>query len=382
MRFGGELLRPGSGLQVEERNRFSRLDLNFAFVILALNVIGLINLYSATHGMYSRDKMDLFWLQMMWLCVGWSIYLAITLIDYKIFMRVAYVFYGLNLAALVAVEVMGKTSYGATRWLDLGFFRYQPSETMKLILVLILSKTFANRQSRGRLGLIELAWPAFLALVPMVLVLKQPDLGTAMLLAAITSTMLIFVGVRRSILIFVAISAVVAAPIVWNFGLKEYQKNRVLTFISPGRDPRGTGYNSIQSKIAVGSGKVLGKGFRKGTQSQLEFLPERHTDFIFSVLSEEHGFIGSVTTLGLFVILYLMAIRIASQARDKAGALIVVGVLAYMFWHVFVNMGMVIGLLPIVGVPLPLLSYGGSSMLSTMLGMGMISSVAYRRYLF
>lgn len=203
-----------------------------------------------------------------------------------------------------------------------------------------------------------------------------------MLLAAITSTMLIFVGVRRSILIFVAISAVVAAPIVWNFGLKEYQKNRVLTFISPGRDPRGTGYNSIQSKIAVGSGKVLGKGFRKGTQSQLEFLPERHTDFIFSVLSEEHGFIGSVTTLGLFVILYLMAIRIASQARDKAGALIVVGVLAYMFWHVFVNMGMVIGLLPIVGVPLPLLSYGGSSMLSTMLGMGMISSVAYRRYLF
>jgi rod shape determining protein RodA len=173
-----------------------------------------------------------------------------------------------------------------------------------------------------------------------------------------------------------------AAPIAWNFGLKEYQKNRVLTFLSPGRDPRGSGYNSIQSKIAVGSGKVLGKGFRKGTQSQLEFLPERHTDFIFSVLSEEHGFIGSVTTLGLFIILYLMAIRIAIQARDKAGALIVVGVLAYMFWHVFVNMSMVIGLMPIVGVPLPLLSYGGSSMLSTMLGMGLISSVAYRRYLF
>jgi rod shape determining protein RodA len=183
-------------------------------------------------------------------------------------------------------------------------------------------------------------------------------------------------------LIFAAIAAVVSAPIVWNFGLKDYQKNRVLTFLSPGRDPRGTGYNSIQSKIAVGSGKVLGKGFRKGTQSQLEFLPERHTDFIFSVLSEEHGFIGSVTTLGLFVILYLMAVRIAISARDKAGALIVVGIFCYLFWHVFINMGMVIGILPIVGVPLPLLSYGGTSLLTTMTGLGLISSVAYRRYLF
>lgn len=380
MRIGSDFMNPG--LQVEERNRFSRLDLNFAFVILALNVIGLINLYSATHGLYSRDRMDLFWLQMMWLCIGWSVYLAMTLVDYKIFIRGAYIFYGLNLAALAAVEVMGKTSLGATRWLDLGFFRYQPSETMKLVMVLILARTFSHRESRDRLGILDLMKPAFLFLIPTVLTIKQPDLGTALLLTAITSTMLIFVGVRRAILIFVAITAVVAAPIVWNFGLKEYQKNRVLTFLSPGRDPRGSGYNSIQSKIAVGSGKVLGKGFRKGTQSQLEFLPERHTDFIFSVLSEEHGFIGSVTTLGLFLILYLMAIRIAIQARDKAGALIVVGVLAYMFWHVFVNMGMVIGLMPIVGVPLPLLSYGGSSMLSTMLGMGLISSVAYRRYLF
>lgn len=380
MRLGTDLLRPG--MQVEERSRFSRLDFNFAFVILALNVIGLINLYSATHGLFSRDKMDLFWLQMMWLCVGWSVFLAMTLIDYKIFVRMAYVGYGLNLAALVAVEVMGKTSYGATRWLDLGFFRYQPSETMKLVMVLVLARIISQRHKLGRMGVSELLLPVGLASVPIVLTLKQPDLGTAMLILAITATLLTFVGVKRAILIFAAITAVVAAPMVWNFGLKEYQKNRVLTFISPGRDPRGTGYNSIQSKIAVGSGKVLGKGFRKGTQSQLEFLPERHTDFIFSVLSEEHGFIGSVTTLGLFVILYLMAIRIASQARDKAGALIVVGVLSYMFWHVFVNMGMVIGILPIVGVPLPLLSYGGSSMLSTMLGLGLISSVAYRRYLF
>jgi rod shape determining protein RodA len=381
MRIGGSAIL-NSGLNVEERNLFSRLDLNFAFVILALNVIGLINLYSATHGMFSKDKMDLFWMQIAWLSVGWSLYLGITLIDYKLFTRLAYVFYGLNVAALVVVMLVGKTSLGATRWLDLGFFRYQPSETMKLVMVLVLARIFSTRSYDKGMGVTDLILPAVLLMIPFVLTVKQPDLGTAGILVAITGSILLFVGVKRSILIFAAIVAVVSAPIVWNFGLKDYQKNRVLTFLSPGRDPRGTGYNSIQSKIAVGSGKVLGKGFRKGTQSQLEFLPERHTDFIFSVLSEEHGFIGSVTTLGLFVILYLMAVRIAISARDKAGALIVVGIFCYLFWHVFINMGMVIGILPIVGVPLPLLSYGGTSLLTTMTGLGLISSVAYRRYLF
>lgn len=380
MKFGREVM--ATGLQVEERHRFSRLDFNFAFVILALNLIGLINLYSATHGLYSKDKMDLFWMQLAWLSVGWSIFLAMTLLDYKFFTALAYVLYGLNLGALIFVEFFGTTSYGATRWIDLGFMRYQPSETMKMIVVLVLARICSKRDPQNGMGLLDLAWPVTLALIPFILVVKQPDLGTAMMLMAITGSMLIFVGVRRAILIFAAITAVIAAPLAWNFGLKEYQKNRVLTFLSPGRDPRGTGYNSIQSKIAVGSGKVLGKGFRKGTQSQLEFLPERHTDFIFSVLSEEHGFIGSITTLGLFVILYLMAIRIAISARDKAGALIVIGVSSYLFWHMFVNMSMVIGLLPIVGVPLPLLSYGGSSLLTTMTGLGLISSVAYRRYLF
>lgn len=380
MKLTGDLL--STGLQVEERGRFSRLDFNFVFVILALNLIGLINLYSATHGMFSKDKMDLFWMQLAWLSVGWALYLGITLIDYKIFIRLAYIFYGINVAALVAVMIIGKTSLGATRWLDLGFFRYQPSETMKLVMVMVMARIFCTKSYPKGMGIGELAWPVILFLIPWILTVKQPDLGTAMLLAAIAGSMFMFVGVKRAILVFAVIVAAIAAPIIWNFGLKEYQKNRVLTFISPGRDPRGTGYNSIQSKIAVGSGKILGKGFRKGTQSQLEFLPERHTDFIFSVLSEEHGFIGSITTLGLFVILWLMSVRIAMQARDKAGSLIVVGVLAYMFWHVFVNMGMVIGLLPIVGAPLPLLSYGGSSLLSTMVGLGLISSVAYRRYLF
>lgn len=369
-------------MRVEERNFLSRVDWNLALVIFALNLIGLINLYSATHGIQAGETSHLFWQQIVWLTLGWSVFFVVTLLDYRLLSRGVYLLYGLNLAALLAVTLIGTKSLGAQRWLDLGFMRYQPSETMKLMMVLLIAKLFSERDSLDRMDFKALALPVSLLILPVGLTVKQPDLGTALMLIAIVGSMILFVGIRRSILVTGIVAVLIAAPLMWNFGLKEYQKNRVLTFMSPGRDPRGTGYNSIQSKIAVGSGKVLGKGFRKGTQSQLEFLPERHTDFIFSVLSEEHGFIGSVTTLGLFIILYLMSLRVAVFARDKMGALIVVGVVSYLFWHMFVNMGMVIGILPIVGVPLPLLSYGGSSLLTTMLGLGLVSSVAYRRYLF
>ena len=369
-------------MKVEERNLFSRVDWNLALVIFALNLIGLINLYSATHGIHTGATTQLFWMQLVWLTMGWALYFLMTLVDYRLLVRGAYVFYFLNLMALIAVMFVGTKSYGAQRWLNLGFMRYQPSETMKLVMVLVLAKILCDRDAREAMGLKSLAAPLILLGLPVALTVKQPDLGTALMLIAIAGSMILFLGIKRSILVSSVLGILVAAPLMWNFGLKEYQKNRVLTFLSPGRDPRGTGYNSIQSKIAVGSGKILGKGFRKGTQSQLEFLPERHTDFIFSVLSEEHGFIGSITTLGLFIILYLMSLRIAISARDKMGALIVVGVVSYLFWHMFVNMGMVIGILPIVGVPLPLLSYGGSSLLTTMLALGLVSSVAHRRYLF
>ena len=218
--------------------------------------------------------------------------------------------------------------------------------------------------------------------IPFGLIAKQPDLGTAIMIGIVGGSMVLFVGVRRYILVLSLVIGVVSSYFAWNYALKEYQKNRIETFLDPGRDPRGSGYNSIQSKIAVGSGRLLGKGFRKGTQSQLEFLPERHTDFIFSVLSEEHGFIGSITTIGLYCILFMMGIRIASQSQDRFGLLVVVGCLSLLFGHVAVNIGMVIGLLPIVGIPLPLLSYGGSSLLTTMFCLGIVSSVSYRKYLF
>lgn len=370
-------------LHVEERTLFKKLDINLIVVILALNIIGLINLYSATHGPTSAEVSGLFISQIMWLVVGWGVFLVTTLIDYTIVSRIATVIYVLNLGAIIFTTFYGKVALGAQRWIDLGFFRYQPSETMKLALIMMMAKILATRSSHGPgMGFKEMFVPLLVLFVPFIFVVEQPDLGTAMMLAAIGGSMLLFAKVKKWILMTAVIAGIVAVPVAWKFVLHDYQKNRVLTFLSPANDPRGTGYNSIQSKIAVGSGRFFGKGFMKGTQSQLEFLPERHTDFIYSVLSEEHGFVGSVAVMGLFCFLFLTGIRVATNARDKFGALVTVGVLCYIFWHMFINMGMVIGLLPIVGVPLPLLSYGGSSMLTTMAGMGLISSVAYRRYLF
>lgn len=369
-------------MQIEERTFLKKIDFNLVFVIVALNIIGLINLYSATHDPETVGIHRLFALQLLWITVGWGLFLVMTLVDYKVLSKLAYPLYVLNLIFLVIVELWGNVALGAQRWIDFGIFKYQPSETMKLCLVIILAKILSERNTSSGLGIKQLMLPAFITLVPFTLTVIQPDLGTSMMLAAVSVSLLLFVGVKKRILISAIIAFILILPLAYNFGLKEYQKNRVLTFLDPTRDPRGTGYNSIQSKIAVGSGQFLGKGFKRGTQSQLDFLPERHTDFIYSVLSEEHGFVGSFTVITLFIILNLIGIKIATQARDKFGALLVIGCLAFMFWHMFVNIGMVIGILPIVGIPLPILSYGGSGMISTFLALGIISSVAMRRYIF
>lgn len=371
------------GLHVNERNFLNRLDLRLIPLIFCLNFIGLLNLYSATHGPNSTNVESLFIQQIIWLSAGWVIFFVFTFIDYLWINKLVWIIYILNVSALIYTDLKGKVVLGGQRWIDLHFFRYQPSETMKLCLILLLAKLLIsyNSQIKG-MGIRALLPPTLLILIPFGLTAKQPDFGTAMMLIFIGGTMLFFVKIKQSILAFILVSALVAAPIVWKYGLKDYQRNRVITFISPDIDPQGKGYNSIQSRIAVGSGKFLGKGFRMGTQSQLEFLPERHTDFIYSVLSEEWGFVGSIVVLITFAFLFKVCFEIAYQARDKFGALITIGVTAYIFWHMFINIGMVIGLLPIVGVPLPLLSYGGSGMLSTMAGLGLVSSVAYRRYLF
>lgn len=369
-------------MQIEERTFFRRWDWNFSLVILALNIVGLINLYSATHGHADLEMSRLFIQQIVWLSLGWTFFLVASLVDYKVFLRLAYPIYFLNLLAIIAVPIVGKTYLGAKRWLDLGPFHFQPSESIKIAMVMVLAKVLHNKSVSQGLGIRDLFMPLALMAIPFAFIVKQPDLGTGLMLASISFTLMLFCRVKTQILVIASLAILISLPIVWNFGLKPYQKNRVYTFLDPSRDPQGTGYNSIQSKIAVGSGQFLGKGFQGGTQAQFEFLPERHTDFIFSVLSEEHGFIGSIFTVGLFIALFVICIRIASQARDKFGALLTIGISSYVFWHMLVNIGMVTGLLPIVGVPLPLLSYGGTSTLTIMFAMGIISSVSLRRYLF
>lgn len=370
-------------IQITERGLLRKLDWNFIIPLLLLQLIGIINLYSATHAVADIETDRLFLSQLFWLINGWIVFIVVTLIDYQFFLRAAYLIYGLNVLALISVIFFGKVVLGAQRWLDLGFFSYQPSESMKLCIIMVLAKVLSQKSYPDGMGVKDLFFPLIVLVgIPFFITAEQPDLGTAMMIFIIGASILFFVRIRRSILIVMTAMLVVGATGAWFFGLRDYQKHRIYTFIDPNQDPRGKGYNSIQSKIAVGSGQMLGKGFRKGTQSQLEFLPERHTDFIYSVLSEEFGFLGSFFTIATFGLLYFAMLRVAQQARDKAGALLTIGVLASLFWHMFINIGMVIGLLPIVGIPLPLLSYGGSNMLTTMAALGLVSSVSYRKYLF
>lgn len=366
-------------LRIEERSSLKKFDWNYAAVIFAIQVIGLINLYSAAH---STDHLDrVFYSQLMWIGLGWSAFLVFSNFNYKNLLKFSHIFYGLNLTALILVLVMGKNFYGARRWLDIGFMHYQPSETMKVFLVLYMASYLA-RHKLENLGFKQLLKPILIIGIPFALTAKQPDLGTALLLLAIPSSMILFVKVQKRVLITVALLIAIALPLAWNYGLKTYQKNRVINFLNPDQDPRGTGYNSIQARIAIGSGQILGRGFQQGSQNQLQFLPERHSDFIFCVLSEEYGFIGAILTLSFFLILLFIILNIARDSGDRSGALVCVGLTAFMFWHLIINVGMVAGLLPIVGVPLPLLSYGGSSMLTFMISLGIVANVGKRRYLF
>lgn len=366
-------------LKIGERATLKRFDWNYILVILSLQVIGLINLYSAA---YSTNHLArVFHAQLMWIPLAWVAFFIMAKINYKNLLEYAHIIYGLNLFALFLVLVMGKSFYGAKRWLNLFVFHYQPSETMKLAIILFLAAYLAKHKLEN-MGFKELLKPGLIVGIPFLLTAKQPDLGTAILLFAIPAAMILFLKVRFRVLATVLFILAISLPVAWNYGLKPYQKNRVLNFLNPERDPRGTGYNSIQAKIAIGSGQLLGRGFQQGSQNQLEFLPERHSDFIFCVLSEEYGFIGGFFTLSFFFLLLMIILQTAQASVDRGGVLICIGIAAFIFWHMIINIGMVSGLLPIVGVPLPLLSYGGSSMVTFMACLGIVASVGNRRYMF
>jgi rod shape determining protein RodA len=319
--------------------------------------------------------------QFYWLGLGLLIIVVTCLFDYRHLEYFSFPLYGGNLLLLVVVLAVGRTSMGATRWISLGGVNVQPSEIMKIVIIVALARYFSDKAHLRGFSLRELVVPGLILAVPALLIMKQPDLGTAMLVLCIGGTMALYAGVQRSAVIFLGLSGLVAVCGGW-FLLHDYQRQRILTFLNPERDPLGAGYHIIQSKIAVGSGGLNGLGFMKGTQSQLSFLPERHTDFAFSVFAEEWGLTGCLLLLGLYCLIVLWGLHIALRSNDRFGMYLALGVSAMLFWHIVVNLGMVIGLLPVVGVPLPLFSYGGTSMVTTMTGVGLLMNVSMRRFMF
>jgi len=331
-------------------------------------------LYSAANGAWEPWASR----QAMRFGIGIALMVAIALTDIRLWMRYSYALYFLVLGLLVGVEVIGEIGMGAQRWINLGVIQLQPSEIMKITLVLALARYFhgATLEDIGRPS--SLIFPLLLVAAPVVLVLRQPDLGTAIMLGLTAGAIFFLAGVRAWKFGLVAAAVLGAMPVAWSV-LHGYQKRRILTFLDPGSDPLGAGYHILQSKIALGSGGVLGKGFLRGSQSHLNFLPEKQTDFIFTMLAEEFGMAGGLTLLGLYTLVLVFGFAIALRVRNQYGRLLALGVTATFFVYVFINIAMVMGLLPVVGVPLPLISYGGTAMLSILIGFGFLMSAYVHR---
>ncbi len=352
----------------------SSVDGGLVLAALLLAALGLATVHSAS----SELPVDYFPRQAAWVAVGLVLMVAAMSLDYHVLLDFSGVLYLLGIVSLVAVLVAGVVRGGAANWLQIGPWQFQPSEFAKLATVLFLARYLAGL-NRAMLDLRQILTAAGIVALPLLLVAKEPDMGGAAMIAPIFGVILV-AGVRlRWFLIALVLGALLAGG-VWTFGMKSYQKQRVLTFLQPERDPLGAGYQVRQSKIAVGSGELAGKGYMQGTQSQLRFLPARHTDFILAVLAEEWGFLGVAAVLGLYALYLTSAARIAIRARDRAGILLVVGLLSVTAGHVVYNSSMVVGFLPITGIPLPFLSYGGSFSMINFLSAGIILGVDIRRY--
>lgn len=345
-----------------------------------LGAIGLVALYSAVTAGDQTTQEVLFTKQLIWFGAGLAVMVLSFVFNYRLLERFAPAIYVVCILLLVAVLLVGTSGGGAQRWLRLGPLYIQPSEFAKLSIIIILARYYARYANTDGYTLPELIKPAMLIGLPFLLIVRQPDLGTGLLLLLIAGSMTVFVKIERRSFYSLVICGALVGPMVWFF-LKPYQKQRIWTFINPDQDPLGAGYHIIQSKIAIGSGMLTGKGYLKGTQNGLSFLPEQHTDFIFSVLAEEWGFIGAVLVLFSFFLLIIWGLRVAYRCRDPFGTILSVGVTAKLFWQVVINIGMVMGLMPVVGVPLPFVSYGGSSIVTAMLCVGILMNVSMRRFL-
>lgn len=362
----------------EERQPLAHLaaiDGGLAFAALLLAAVGLATVHSAS----SELAVDYLPRQAIWVGIGLVLLLAAMSIDYRVLLDLSLTLYVFSLILLALVLVLGDVRGGARSWFVVGPWQFQPSELAKLATTLFVAR-FLSEIDQPVLTLRQIATVVGIVAAPMLLIVVEPDMGGAAMFVPLLAGMLLIAGVKLRYLVIAAVVATSVGFGLWTFGMQEYQRERVITFLQPERDPLGSGYHIHQSKIAVGSGQLVGKGYMQGTQSQLRFLPARHTDFILAVLAEEWGFLGVATVLGLFALYIRSGARIAMRARDRSGILVVVGLLSVFCFHVLYNSAMVIGFLPITGIPLPFLSYGGTFMLYNFTATGIILGVDLRRY--
>lgn len=353
-----------------------RLPKTFDWLLFIIPIIlicvGLVTIYSLT---YYNENVRLFYNQITYAMVGLILMIVFTFIDYRHFKGFSPYLYLIGLTSLVLVLILGKTSFGATRWINLGFFDFQPSEVFKLILIIGLASYLAPRINLMKLK--DILVSGLLFAVGFVLIVMQPDLGSASILFIISLVLLFFTRLNKIQIFAILLIVFISIPVGW-FTLKDYQKERVRTFLEPSRDAFGSGYNVLQSLITVGSGGLTGRGFGYGPQSQLNFLPVAHTDFIFAGVAEATGFIGSSALVLFFMLLILKMINVARSSKDNFGTLLTIGITTMIFSQVFINIGMNLGIMPVTGIPLPFVSYGGSSLIVTMISLGILQSIYLR----
>lgn len=351
-------------------------------IILILSVAGILTIYSATRSPITNEIPGFYTKQIYWLVISLIALVAVTGFDYNWLRRFSYPLYGIGVFLLLIVLIIGKTGMGAQRWLNLGFLSFQPSEVFKVFLVLALSRYL--EEINTQLDIMELLKILFtLALLPFLLIFKQPDLGTSAIVLMVFFALVAIKGLEKKAATLIIIIGIISIPFLGNImweNLKAYQKNRIVAFMEPEVDPSGIGYHINQSKIAIGSGKLFGKGYLKGTQGPFRFLPEKHTDFIYAVLAEEWGFIGSFLILLLYFALILRGLDTARKAKDEFGRLVAIGITTIFGIHFFVNIGMTMGIMPVVGIPLPFMSYGGTALLTNFIAAGILINVRARRF--
>ncbi len=364
------------------RQSIQNFDWLMFSIPLVLTLLGIMTIYSATRPVLESQP-SFYVRQSIWLVLSVAALFVSASFDYRRLTGLAYYFYGTGLFLLLITMLLGHTGMGAQRWLRIGSFSFQPSEIFRIAVIVVVAKFLSTKRAPLSATPLVILFLAFL-LLPFFLLYKQPDLGTALILLSIVVVMVLVKGVQRRILVSVLLVVVISLPFAGNIlweGLKEYQRNRLVAFIDPAADPKGIGYQIEQSKITIGSGKLFGKGYLKGTQGPFRFLPEKHTDFIFSVFSEEWGALGSIVVIGLYILLIIRGLETAFYAKDEFGTLLSIGISAMFLLYVSINIGMTMGLMPVVGIPLPFFSYGGTALLANFTCVGLLINVRMRRFI-